>query len=136
MTMTSQFATMTPLPNFFEDVLFLLSSLVTGPSLMSISSLVLELWQFSFIRDWLEIRKLEIPSSELCPISGDWGDSEIKNLAWMSLMKCYWMQQNPKVRTFTVSALLRENQPGGGGGGKRVKLPPPPPILGLKSWVI
>ena len=37
--------------NFFDVVLFLLLSLVTGPSF--ISSLVLELWQFSFIRDWL-----------------------------------------------------------------------------------
>ena len=46
--------------NFFDAVLFLLSSLVTGPSFMSISSLVLELWQFSFIRDWPEIRKSEI----------------------------------------------------------------------------
>ena len=36
--------------NFFYGFLFLLSSLVTGPSLMSISSLVLELWQFYFIR--------------------------------------------------------------------------------------
>ena len=31
---------------FFDVVLFFLSSLVTGPSFMSISSLVLELWQF------------------------------------------------------------------------------------------
>ena len=35
----------------FDVVLFLLSSLVTDPSFISISSLVLELWQFSFIRD-------------------------------------------------------------------------------------
>ena len=39
----------------------LFSSLVTGPSLMSISSMVLELWQFSFTRDWPEIQKSEIP---------------------------------------------------------------------------
>ena len=57
MTMTSQFADMTSTSNFFDIFLFLLSSLVTGPSFMSISSLVLELWQFSFIRDWPEIRK-------------------------------------------------------------------------------
>ena len=44
---------------FFDVVLFLLSSLVTGRSFMSISSLVLELSQFSFIRDWPEIRKSE-----------------------------------------------------------------------------
>ena len=37
--------------NFFGVVLFLLSSLVTVPSFMSIPSLVLELWQFFFIRN-------------------------------------------------------------------------------------
>ena len=36
---------------FIDVVLFLLSGLVTGPSFMSVSSLVLELWQLSFIRD-------------------------------------------------------------------------------------
>ena len=34
--------------NFFDVVLFLLSILVTGPGFMARSSLVLELWQFSF----------------------------------------------------------------------------------------
>ena len=43
--------------NFFDGVLFLLSSLDTGPSFMSILSLVLESRRFSFIRDWPEIRK-------------------------------------------------------------------------------
>ena len=56
MTMTSQFSDMTSTSNFFDVVLFLLSSLVTGPSFMSMSSLVLELWQFLFIRDWPELR--------------------------------------------------------------------------------
>ena len=96
--------------NFFDVVLFLLSSLVTGPSFMSISSLVLELWQFSFIRDWLEIRKSEIPPSEFCPKSGHWGESGIQNLAGMPPMKCYWMLQNARVTAFTVSELSRENQ--------------------------
>ena len=58
---------------FFCVVLFLLSSLVTGPSFMLMSPLVLELWQFSFIRDWLEIRKSEKSPSVFCLISGDWG---------------------------------------------------------------
>ena len=65
---------------FFNVTLFLLSSLVTGLSFMAISSLVLELWEFSFIRDWPETRKLEIPSSEFCPISGDWDELGIPNL--------------------------------------------------------
>ena len=110
--MTSRFVDMGSSSNFFEVVLFLLSSLATGPSFMSISSLVPELWQFSFIRDWSEIRKLEIPPSEFCPISGDWGKLGIPNLARRSLMKGYWMLQNPRVTAFTISQLLGENQKG------------------------
>ena len=49
-TMTSQFADMTSSSSFFDVVLFLLSSLVAGPSFMSIVSLVLELGQFSLTR--------------------------------------------------------------------------------------
>ena len=55
---------------------------------MSISSIVLELWQFSFIRNWPEIRKSEIALSEFCPISGDWKELGIPNLAQMSLLQC------------------------------------------------
>ena len=65
---------------------------------MSISSLVLELWQFSFIWDWPEIRKSEISPSEFCPISRDWGELLIPNLARMFLVKCYWMLQNAWVK--------------------------------------
>ena len=43
MTMTSEFSGMVSPSNFFEFALFLLSNLVTGPRLMSISWLVLEL---------------------------------------------------------------------------------------------
>ena len=50
---------MTSLVNFFAMVLLLLSSLVTGPSAMSISSLFLELWQFSFIRNWREVHNIK-----------------------------------------------------------------------------
>ena len=124
MTMTSQFSDMTSTSNFFDVILFLLSSLVTGPSFMSISSLVLELWQFSFIRDWPEIRKSEIPPSEFCPISGDWDELWIANLARMSLIECYWMLQNSRVTAFTgftVFELLMENQL----GGKITPLTPP-----------
>ena len=94
------------------NVLFLLSSLVTDPSFMSISSLVLEFWEFSFMRDWPEIWKSEIPLSEFCPISGDWDKLGIPNLTQMSLMKCYWMLQNARVTAFNISELIRENQQG------------------------
>ena len=112
--MTSQFSNMTSMSNFFDVVLFLLSSLVTGPSFMSRSSLVMELWQFCFIRDWPETWKSEIPPSEFCPISGDWGKLWIPNLAWMSLIECYRMLQNSRVTIFTIFELLREIQLGGG----------------------
>ena len=94
---------------------------------MSISSLVLGLWQFSFIRYWPEIQKSEIPLSEFCPIFGDWGKLGIPNLAWMCLIKRYWMMQNARATVFTVSKLLRENQQ-----GKGVKLPTAPTQIRVK----
>ena len=121
--MTSKFSDMTSTPNFSDLVLFFLSSLVTGPSFTSISSLVLELWKFSFIRDWPEIRKSEISASEFCPISGDWVELWIPNLVRMSLIEFYWMLQNCRVTAFTVFELLRENQLGWGD----FQPPPPPP---------
>ena len=129
MTMASQFTVITSASNFFDVVLFLLSGLVTGPSFMSISSLVLELWQFSFIRDWPEIRKSEIPSSEFCPISGDWDELWIPNLARMSLIECYWMLQNSRVTAFTVLELLRENQ-------LRSKITPPLPPTQIRANIL
>ena len=98
----------------FWIFLFLLWGLVTAPSFMSISSLVLELCQFSFIRDWPEIRKSEITPSEFFTLFGDWGKLGMPNLANMSLIKYYWMLQNARMTAYTVSELLRENQQGGG----------------------
>ena len=103
---------MTSSSNFFDSFLFILSSLVTGPSFMYISSLVLELWQFSFMRDWPEIWKLEIPLSGFCSVSEDWDELQIPNLPRMSLIKYYWMLQNARVTAFTVFELLRKNQQG------------------------
>ena len=120
MTMTSQFSDMTSTSNFFDVVLFLLSSLVTGPSFMSMSSLVLELWQFSFIRDWPEIRKLDISPSEFCPISGDRRELVIPNLARMSQMKCYRILQNANYGIYRFWVI--KGKPTG-----RVKLLPPSP---------
>ena len=89
---------------------------------MSISSMVLELWQFSFIKDRPEIRKSEIFSSEFCPIYQDWNKSKIPNLVRMFLIKYYRIQQNSRVTALTVSVLLRENQQ-----GVQILTPPPPP---------
>ena len=116
MTVMSQFSDMTSSSSFFNVVSLLPSSLVTGSSFMTISSLVLELWQFSFIRDWPEIQKLEIPPSKFWPVS----ELEMPNLTRLYLVKWYWMLQNIRVTAFTVSELLRENQQRG-----RVTLPRP-----------
>ena len=62
----------------------------------------------------------EIPPSEFCPISGDWGELGIPNLVQKSLMKCFWMLQNGRVTAFTVSELLRENQQKGGSNKAKV----------------
>ena len=69
MTMTSYVADMMSSSSFFHIAVFLLSRLVIGPSSISISLLVLELGQFSFIKDWPKIRKLEILPFEFCSIS-------------------------------------------------------------------
>ena len=129
MTMTSQFSDMASSSNFLEVVLFLLSSLVTGPSFMSISSLVLELWQFYFIRDWPEIRKSEIPSSEFCPMSGDGGELWIPKLAWMFLIEYYWMLQHAKGYSFYCFWVIK-GKPTGGITTR------PPPRLGLVHHMV
>ena len=97
---------------FWRSVV-LSSSLFTGPSFMSISSLVLVLWQFSFIRDWPEIRKLEIPPSGFCPISGDWDKLGTQNLARMFQIKCYRILQNTRVTALPfLSYYIKTNRGG------------------------
>ena len=86
--MTWQFSDMTS-SLFLGFVVFFLSSFITVPSFMSLSWPVLELWQFSFIKDWPEIRKSEIPPSKFCPVSGDRGKLVILNSARRSQIKCY-----------------------------------------------
>ena len=128
MRLASQFANMRSSPIFFDVILFLFSNLVTGPSFMSISSLILELWEFTFIRDWREIWKSEIPPSEFCSISGDWKfGGYFPNEMLLNAAQA-------RVAAFIVSELLRENQErwGRGGGGKIA----PSPILGLKKWFL
>ena len=95
---------------FFDVRVFLLSSLVTGLSSISIPLVVLKLGQVLLIRDWPEIWKSETPSSIFWPISGDWEKLGILYLVIMYLIKSYWMLQNVGVTTFSVSKLLWENQ--------------------------
>ena len=94
-----------PSSKFFDVVVFPLLSLVTDSRFMSISLLVLELWQFSYKRDWPEIQKLEIPNIWRLGRVRD-----IKNSVWISPIKCYWMLQNARVTAFIVFELLRQNK--------------------------
>ena len=57
--------------------------------------------------DWPEIRN--IPCT-FCLIYGAWGQLGMPKLEQMSLMKFYWMQQNARLRAFTISQLSRKNQ--------------------------
>ena len=66
---------MTLSSNFFDVVLFFLWSLVTGPSFMSISSLVLELWQFSKGLT----RNLEIGNTSVSVLSNIWRLGQVRN---------------------------------------------------------
>ena len=105
MAMTSQFSDMTLLPIFFDVVLFLLSSLVTGRSFMSLS-LVLELLQFLFIRDWPEIG-----NTPIWVLPNIWRLGQVKNIKFGTNISNKMLLNAAKcqVTAFTVSELLREN---------------------------
>ena len=94
----------------FDVAVFSLASLVTDLSIISISLPILELWQFLLIKDWTEIRKLEIPLSEFYQISGGWQKSGIPNLVRLFLIKGYWMLRITIVIAVAISELLKENQ--------------------------
>ena len=83
-----------------------------------------------FIRDWPEIQKSRIPPSEFCPISGDWDELGIPDLAWMTQIKCYEILQNARPTTFALYELLMEKSRRRWG-----KITPPPlphpPRLGI-----
>ena len=99
MTITSQYFHMLLLPIYFK-VFFFLLCLTIGPSFMSISSLVLELWQFFFIRDLIRNPQLGNTHFWELPISGDWGNLGILKLAQMFLIIYYWMLQNTRNTDF------------------------------------
>ena len=107
--MTLQFTKMTS-SLIFDVPVFVLSILVIGPSFMSISWLILELWPFSFIKDWPETRKSETHLCDFCPVSRERRELGILKLARMRLMKYYWILKNARVTSFTISELLKENQ--------------------------
>ena len=83
--MTSWFVDRT-LP-FFDGVVFLLSSLFSGPSFMPKSLPLQELRQFLLIRNLSRSPVIENTTSEFCPIFGYSSELRIPNLARMFLMK-------------------------------------------------
>ena len=96
---------------FFDVAVFLLSKLSACWSFMSISWLVLELWQLLLITDWPEIGISEIPPSKFCPVFEDWGELDIPKLARMFLIKCYWILQNDIVAYPKVSEIFKILRP-------------------------
>ena len=113
--MTSEFANEVSLPNYFWFKFHV--NIITSSGAMTV-----------FYLKGIDLnRKSEIPPSEFCPISGDWGKLGIPNLARMSLIKCYRILQNTRVTAFTVSELLKENQ-------HRGKITPP--RVGLNNFYL
>ena len=117
-TIMSQFSDMTSSSKFFDVVLFLLWSLITGLSFMSIPSLVVELWQFSFIRDW----NTEIENTPLWVLPNIWrlgqvGDSKfgtkVSNKILLNAAKCQGC-------SFHVFWVIKAKRTGGS------KITPPP----------
>ena len=125
MAITSQFSDMTSSPNFFDVVLFLLSSLVTCLSFMSISSLVQGSWQFLFIRDWPEIG-----NTPVWVLPNIWRLGQVKNTKFITKVSNKILLNAVKCQGYSFYRFwVVKVKPTGGGGG--VKLPPPP-RLGLR----
>ena len=107
---------------FFDVVLFLLSSLVTVPSFISVSTLAQELGQFTFTRDLPEARKLEATPVEFCPISRDCDKFVIPNFAQMSLKI---LLNDAKCWSYSFYLFWVIKGKPSRGGGKITPLPPP-----------
>ena len=115
----------------FADILtlFLFTSLVTGLSLMSISSLVLELWQF-FYKGLT--RNLEIGNTPVWVLLNIWRLGQVRETkfgTYISNQTLLMLQSARKVLQFTISEISRENQQT---GWNYPSSPfPPRPRLGL-----
>ena len=123
MTMTSQFADMTSSSDFFEDVLFFLSSLVTGQRFMSISS-----WFWSYNNFFKGLtRNPEIGNTPTWVLLNIWRlgrgrdtrvGTNVSNEMFLNVAKC----QGYSFYRFWV---IKGKWTGGGVGG--VKFTPRPP---------
>ena len=111
---------MTSLPNLFEVALFLLPSLVTGQGFMSISSLVLELWQFSFNKRLTRNPEIGNISTWVLPNLGRVRDTKfgvnVSNKMLLKAAKC-------QCYSFYRFWVIKEKSTGG------LNLPIPPPLI-------
>ena len=113
--------------NFFGGALFLVSSLVIGPSFMSISLLFLDLWQFSFIKEWLEIWKSVITLCEF-----------FRNIRRLGQVRDTKFGKNVSNVTECCKSckscwVVKGKNPTDGAGGEWLKITPSlPPRLGLR----
>ena len=84
---------------------------------MSISSLVLELWQFSFLTDWPQIHRSEISPSLNCPIPGDW----VRDAKYGTNVSNKMLLNAAKVYSYVRFWVIKGKPTDGD-----LKLPPPP----------
>ena len=136
MTMTSQFVDMTLWLIFFDVVLFRLSSLVTGPSFMAISSLVLELWQF-FYKELT--RNPKIRNTPVWRLPNIWGFGRVRdtkfgiNVSYKILRNVAKCQDYSFYRFWVIKGKLTRGGGGQGQGRGRITALPPPLRLGLRE---
>ena len=127
MTMTSQFTGMTSSLNFFDVVMFLLLSLVTGPNFMSISSLVLKSWQFSISEIYQKSRNLKYSRLNFANI---WRLRKVRvtNFHMIASDKKLLNAAKCQGRSFyCFFVIMGKLTRMGGGGGGGIKLPHPLP---------
>ena len=119
--MTSQFSDMTSSPKIFNVALFLLSSLVTDPSFMSTSWLVLELWQLSFfIRDWPE--NPEIGKTPVWVLPNIWRLKQVRNTKFGTKVSNKMLLNAAKCQGYNFYCFwVIKGKP----TGERGKIPPP-----------
>ena len=98
--MTSQLSDMTLSSKFLWRCLFYLKFSCWSKFSVNI---ITDFWILTIFvyKELTQNRKSELPASNSCQISGDWGELGISVLARMSRMKCYWMLQIDTVIFFS-----------------------------------
>ena len=115
---------------FFDVVLFLLSTLVTGPSFMSVSSLVLELWQFCFIRD------LEIGNTPVWVFPNMWRLGQVRDTKFGMNISNKILLNAAKCQCYTFYRFWVIKGKPTGVGVKLLPSAPPTQIRVKETWFI